>query len=105
MQLIGRHMRLGRRSAERREREDAGLKSKKIPPRRPLGRSAWSAKRFQEIAQYYAHIVVLRRQMLVETQEQRIETSKQIEKLYGAATNARYNKDKEIDRMREHHSE
>lgn len=100
-----RHMRVQKRAAERREKEDAGLKSKKTPPCNPLGRSAWSAKRFQEIAQYYAHIVVLRRQMLVETQEQRIETSKQIEKLYGAATNARYNKDKEIDRMRGHHSE
>ena len=43
--------------------------------------------------------------MLVETQEQRIETSKQIEKLYRAATNARYNKDKEINKMREHHGE
>ena len=98
-------MRIQKRAAERREKEDAGLKSKKTPPRNPLGRSAWSARRFQEIAQYYAHIVVLRKQMLVETQEQRIETSKQIEKLYRAATNARYNKDKEIDRMRGHHSE
>jgi len=99
-----RHMRVQKRAAERREKEDAGLKSKKILPRKPLGRSACSAKRFQEIAQHFAHIVVLRRQMLVETQEQRIETSKQIEELYRAATNARY-KDKEIDRMRGHHSE
>lgn len=100
-----RHMRVQKRAAERREKEDAGLKSKKTPPRNPLGRSAWPAKRSQEIAQYYAHIVILRRQMLVETQEQRIETSERIEKLYRAVTNARYNKDKEIDRMREHHSE
>ena len=100
-----RHMRVQKRAAERRDKEDAGLKSKMTPPRNPLGRSAWSARRFQEIAQYYAHIVVLRRQMLDETQEQRIETSKQIEKLYRAATNARYNKDEEIDRMRGHHSE
>ena len=99
-----RHMRVQKRAAERRE-EDAGLKSKKTPPRNPLGRSAWPAKRSQEIAQYYAHIVILRRQMLVETQEQRIETSERIEKLYRAVTNARYNKDKETDRMREHHSE
>lgn len=71
-----RHMRVQKRAAERREKEDAGLKSKKIPPRNSLGRSAWSAKRFQEIAQYYAHIVVLRRQMLDETQEQRINKSR-----------------------------
>jgi hypothetical protein len=100
-----RHMRVQKRAAKRREKEDAGLKPKKTPPRSPLGRSAWSAKGLQEIAQYYAHIVVLRRQMLVETQEQRIETSKQIEKLYRAATNAWYNKDKETDGMRGHHSE
>ena len=42
-----RYMRVQKRAADRREKEDAGLKSRKIPPRKPLGRSTWSAKCFQ----------------------------------------------------------
>ena len=98
-----RHMRVQKRAAQRRE-EDAGLKSKKIPPRKLLdvvpGLLSTSKK-----SRSIMPILLNYEQMLVETQQQRIEASKQIEKLYRAATNARYVKNKEIDRMREHHSE
>ena len=97
------HMRVQKGAAQR-EKEDAGLKSKKIPPRKLLdtvpGLLSTSKKSHSIMP-----ILLNYEQMLVETQQQRIETCKKIEKLYRAATSARYIKNKEIDRIREHHSE
>ncbi|OCL09657.1 hypothetical protein AOQ84DRAFT_388034 [Glonium stellatum] len=91
--------RMQKRVMHRRQKKDAGLNSKNDPSRSQLSPRVLSVESLQKIGECYVHIALLRGRTLAETQEQRMKTAKDIDKLFEAIANARNNKNETSNRM------